>query len=637
MRSLTIIIPFFNGHGTIGKLLEDIPRTIPVIIVDDCSDTSYTAPYQLRNVRTMRLEQKGYFSGAVNAGIKSCSGDVLVLNQDTRLLGTGWLDLLQRESTRYAMIGEKIAGTHPAWPNGYIQGTFMYIRRDLLDAIGLLNETEYPLWGTTCEFQLRAARAGFEVLPLSKVPDFAHHRHDQRFGSSITQLLRRMPNKRDWFIRTPPLISVIVPCRNYGRFLPDMIASLIGGSSSLGQRAPQTLQSFEIVIVNDASEDDTAEIVNSLENPWKGIRVIHLPRQKGTAGANNAGIAAAFGKYITILSADDMREPDSLEYLYRALLKNPHSLAYDGVMPFGDGRLKPDVKIGVSDYDFEKMIFKNNVHAGIMFPKSAWEEVGGYPEVFSDGREDWAMNVRLGVAGYCGIFIDKKGYLYRREGQNRSLRNTNPKNREMFLAKLMGLYPAIYQGKRPEMCCGQKKKGLAGGGAVVTANTKRMVIPMDGDSVVLEYIGSSFGTQTFYGPATGAQYRAGQSKALVIVDAKDAITNSTRQPGLLEMRENGKSIFRRYVPPKPSTRLPAEPPIVGEETMVIEDETEKALPAELEQQPAKKPSDKPTIAEIYALCEEAGISPDDLELKGENPTLAAVKKAIKAAKAAKEK
>src|SRR5690606_3781254 len=129
------------------------------------------------------------------------------------------------------------------------------------------------------------------------------------------QLLEQEPEKKSLLIRTPPLVSVIVPCYNYGRYLDDCINSLIGGPTSLGEHLGQTMQSLEIIIVDDASTDGTPEIGARLAEAWKGIRYYRLDQNVGTAQALNFGIERAVGQYITFLSADDMREPDSIEKL----------------------------------------------------------------------------------------------------------------------------------------------------------------------------------------------------------------------------------------------------------------------------------------------------------------------------------
>ena len=77
---LTIIIPFFNGYDTISHLIKAIPNTFKILVVNDLSDSGYESTKS--NVTVLNLNKKGYFTGAVNEGIKACSTDVLILNQD---------------------------------------------------------------------------------------------------------------------------------------------------------------------------------------------------------------------------------------------------------------------------------------------------------------------------------------------------------------------------------------------------------------------------------------------------------------------------------------------------------------------------------------------------------------------------
>lgn len=212
--SFTILVPFFNGHKTIRRLLDSLPHDLPVIVVDDQSDAEaatvvYSTDCPVCNIKVIRPEKKGYFTGAVNRGIEACEGDVLILNQDAYFTGGGWLDLLDEALSDYDLIGEGISGNHPAWPMGYIHGTFMYISREVINRIGLMNEIDYPLWGSTCEYQLRACRAGFKALPLPYIPDFHHRDKSQRFGEAINTALEREPSRRREFIRTPPEVSVV--------------------------------------------------------------------------------------------------------------------------------------------------------------------------------------------------------------------------------------------------------------------------------------------------------------------------------------------------------------------------------------------------------------------------------------------
>ena len=203
-------------------------------------------------------------------------------------------------------------------------------------------------------------------------------------------------------------------------------------------------------------EDDTEEIARPFVKELPNVSYIRNQTNLGTAGALNVGIRQATGAFITFLSADDMMETTRLEKLYQAARANPHKVIYDDLVTFANGRRKISMPM-TQEYDFNQLLYKNMMHAGILYPRKAWEECGGYPEAFRDGREDWAFNVALGKFGYCGVHIKEPLYLYRWENQNRSLRNAGVDWRLTFLNKMQATFPDLYRGERTSMCCGGKK------------------------------------------------------------------------------------------------------------------------------------------------------------------------------------
>src|SRR5690242_21550014 len=100
-----------------------ISRQQPIIVVDDHSDEPldpHLTNRIYRNVNVIRPGEKGYFAGAVNAGIAATTGDVLILNQDTWFDDGGWewlLAKLANQDPRTAIAGDGVFG-HPAWPMG---------------------------------------------------------------------------------------------------------------------------------------------------------------------------------------------------------------------------------------------------------------------------------------------------------------------------------------------------------------------------------------------------------------------------------------------------------------------------------------------------------------------------------------
>ncbi|RYZ02345.1 MAG: glycosyltransferase family 2 protein [Myxococcales bacterium] len=95
-----------------------------------------------------------------------------------------------------------------------------------------------------------------------------------------------------------PLISVIVTCYNYGRYVAQAL------DSALAQCYPNV----EIVVINDGSTDDSREVLARYQDR---VRVIEQPN-RGHIAAYNAGFAASRGEIIVLLDADDALEPDVL-------------------------------------------------------------------------------------------------------------------------------------------------------------------------------------------------------------------------------------------------------------------------------------------------------------------------------------
>lgn len=194
-----------------------------------------------------------------------------------------------------------------------------------------------------------------------------------------------------------PHVSVIVPCYNHARYLPQAIASL----------QAQTMGDWEAIIVNDASPDNTAEVAASLADADVRVRVITNPRNLYLAGALNTGIAGARGRYIVPLDADNQLEPWTLEVLASALdADRGIHIAYgaarfvleDGVTP--DQAVAPDGVSGwPNDFSFRgQMLKRNQIPSTSMYRREAWERSGGYRRRYrtAEDAENWTRLSSLG-------------------------------------------------------------------------------------------------------------------------------------------------------------------------------------------------------------------------------------------------
>lgn len=98
-----------------------------------------------------------------------------------------------------------------------------------------------------------------------------------------------------------PLISVIMPVYNTAPFLKEAIESVLA----------QTENNFELIIINDASTDNSSEVINAFSD--ERIRLIHNEKNLGLAVSLNKGIRAAKGKFIARMDGDDVALPKRFE------------------------------------------------------------------------------------------------------------------------------------------------------------------------------------------------------------------------------------------------------------------------------------------------------------------------------------
>ena len=110
---------------------------------------------------------------------------------------------------------------------------------------------------------------------------------------------------------TQPLVTILMPVHNGAEFLTEAIDSMLR----------QSLKDFEFLIVDDASTDSSASIVQGYSDPR--IRLIQSPERLKLSGALNLGLDQAQGRYIARMDADDISLPKRLERQVKFLEENP--------------------------------------------------------------------------------------------------------------------------------------------------------------------------------------------------------------------------------------------------------------------------------------------------------------------------
>ncbi len=248
------------------------------------------------------------------------------------------------------------------------------------------------------------------ILILSEEGGIAFlKRFEMFFVRQIHRLLKKRQKivvetkqQEEWPIEKP-LVSVIIPCYNYGKFIKGAIESVLA----------QTFQRFEIIVINDGSTQElTKDVLRNL--CYEKTTIIHQVNQ-GLSQTRNNGAFMATGKYICYLDADDLIEPTYLEKTL-SLLESDESLGscYSWVQCFGDA----DSVWETEDFDpfFLKQYTASSSHSVIR--KTAWEKVrelngSGFLTKYDGYLEDWVFWIDMVQYGYRGQVIPEPLIRYR--------------------------------------------------------------------------------------------------------------------------------------------------------------------------------------------------------------------------------
>jgi teichuronic acid biosynthesis glycosyltransferase TuaG len=158
----------------------------------------------------------------------------------------------------------------------------------------------------------RSAPVAFAAWHESSKVCFAarlHPRMDPRLRASVCRTLLTM---------NVPEVSIITPMYNASPWLPALFESV----------AAQTFQDFEHLLADDVSTDDGVERAIALSGGDPRVRVLRMERNGGPAAARNLAIAAARGRYLAFLDADDVWLPHKLEAQLQWTKQHGHAFTY---------------------------------------------------------------------------------------------------------------------------------------------------------------------------------------------------------------------------------------------------------------------------------------------------------------------
>lgn len=255
------------------------------------------------------------------------------------------------------------------------------------------------------------------------------------------------------------MFSVIIPAYNSGKLLPMLLNSL----------KSQTYQSFEVIVCDDGSTDNTHEVVKSYQTELD-IKYIKLKNHGGPAGPRNAGINIASGQYCAFLDSDDQWYSNKLSCVLETFNQG-YDWIYHDLDVFRDG-----IKVGVvkaRDYNKEDAVvslltdFNPIPTSGMVVKTSLLRQVGLFKIEreyhFVEDYDYWLRLVKINTNSFAvkaslGIYndhvvnnskridqIEKLGNLY-------DLYNKEIKSSEVEMAKKYAQFALSFNAGNKSLC-----------------------------------------------------------------------------------------------------------------------------------------------------------------------------------------
>lgn len=195
-----------------------------------------------------------------------------------------------------------------------------------------------------------------------------------------------------------PFFSVIICTFNRAHLLPRALDSVLA----------QTETSWEVIVVDDGSTDNTAEVVHRYLQLAPNIRYM-AHSNRGLAISRNVGIAAAIGDYVTFLDSDDWYAPDHLASRRAILAQHPDvELLHGGCQIIGNPFV-PD------KHNPERMLDLHDLVVGgtFVFPRDFAIKIGGFP-AWSPYSIDGDLFEELEKQGTRIVHTAHRSYIYDR-------------------------------------------------------------------------------------------------------------------------------------------------------------------------------------------------------------------------------
>lgn len=231
------------------------------------------------------------------------------------------------------------------------------------------------------------------------------------------RVLKALRTRTASVLRPSPLVSVIIPVFNVGRYLDEAITSVRN----------QTHERLQIIVIDDGSTDDSRAVAERHAAQDRRIE-FHTQSNRGLGATRNVGVRLARGKYLTFVDSDDRLRLDAIERLVRAAERDRADITVAPLIRFNSSktwqpewvaRLHSESRIlsGISDFP---ELLRNNYSPGRLFLRSFWADNDAS---FREGvpYEDQPLTTLLYIRAGTIVSIAEPTYEYRERDDGSSI------------------------------------------------------------------------------------------------------------------------------------------------------------------------------------------------------------------------
>ena len=203
------------------------------------------------------------------------------------------------------------------------------------------------------------------------------------------------------------MISIVVICHNYGRFLRKCLSSIIRADNKVLK---------EIIIIDDSSTDNTSVISAEFQRNYKKI-FFYKKKFKSLSKSTNFAISKSSGTWIAKVDADDYVSKNFIsDFVSKIKMNDKANYICTDIICFNEAKkIKFKIK---QNFTTKNTFFKYPLGSGSLFKKRLWKTVNGFNEnlYYQDDLDFWFKIKKIKKL----IYIEKANYFYRKHGRNMS-------------------------------------------------------------------------------------------------------------------------------------------------------------------------------------------------------------------------